>query len=170
MAEYYFKEFEDYLLSLCIQHTMVLHDNVNRRAFVRMQSHEDLQSIPNNAGSILVVMNTFSGRAIGSIEEHKLQQNASILFLVHIGPTNGDPYAAIQSALQKAHDIMFDFYARMKEDQRNDDCGPLRYLVAERMTFFPVDGPVLEAHYGWEMNVPFNVKAPAYNAAKWNLP
>lgn len=168
MAEYYFKEFEDYLKTLCIKHKDVLHDDATNRAFIRFQSEEDVASIPNNAGSALVVIDNFTGRAVGSIEEARLQQNVSLLFLVNVGDTAGNPYAAIEAALQKAMGIMFDFYMRMAKDMQDDDCGPLRYLMPELMNFFPVDGPVIENHYGWQLDVPFNVNAPAYNAAKWN--
>jgi len=169
MAEYYFKEFEDYIKTLCIQHVDVLHNDNTNRAFIRFQSDEDVNSIPNNAGKALVVIDNFTGRAIGTVEEARLQQNTSLLFLINVGDTAGNPYAAIEAALQKAMGIMFDFYTRMVKDMEDDDCGPLRYLMAEAMNFFPVNGPVLENHYGWQLDVPFNVNAPAYNADKWNL-
>ncbi|THU34254.1 hypothetical protein FAM09_24865 [Niastella caeni] len=169
MAEYYFKEFEDYVKSLCIKHKDVLHDDTTRRAFIRFQSGEDVESIPNNAGSVLVVIDNFTGRAIGTVDEARLQQQVSLLFVVNVAVTDGNMYVAVESALQKAMNIMFDFYARMIRDMQNDDCGPLRFLMADQMNFFPVDGPVLENHYGWQMDLPFNVNAPAYNADKWNV-
>jgi hypothetical protein len=168
MAEYYFKEFEDYLKNLCVLHKEVLHNDTSNRAFIRFQSGEDVESIPNNAGSVLVIIDNFTGRAIGSLDEARLQQQVSLLFLVNVSTTAGNPYAAVEGALQKAMGILFDFYARMALDMQNDDCGPLRFLMPEKMTFNPVDGPVLENHYGWQMDLPFNLNAPAYNAGKWN--
>lgn len=169
MAEYYFKEFEDYVRNLCIKHKELLHDDETRRAFIRFQSEEDVNSIPNNGGSPLVIIDNFTGRAIGSIEEAKLQQNVSLLFLANVANTAGNPYSAVQAALQKAMSIMFDFYARMTHDMEEDDCGPLRFLMPEMMNFFPIDGPILENHYGWQMDLPFKLNAPAYQANKWNL-
>ena len=168
MAEYYFKEFEDYLKFLCINHKEVLHDDITNRAFIRFQSEEDVESIPNNAGKVLVIIDNFTGRAIGTLDEARLQQQVSLIFLVNVSSTTGNPYADIEAALQKAIGILFDFYTRMAHDMQIDDCGPLRFLVPEQMTFNPVDGPVLENHYGWQMDLPFNLNAPAYNATKWN--
>jgi hypothetical protein len=56
----------------------------------------------------------------------------------------------------------------MKKDQQDDDCGILQYLLSEQMVFTPVEGPVLEDHYGWEMVIPFSTNSPAYDATKWN--
>lgn len=170
MAEYYFKEFEDYLRTLCMLHKDVLHDDINNRAFIRFQSEEDIQSIPNNAGAVMVAVVNFTGRAIGSIEEEKLQQYAGIWVFVNISNTAGNVYAAIQAAMKKAMDVMFDFYTRMIKDSHDDNCGPLRFLQPEQMTFSPIDGPINENAYGWEWNIPFKVNTPAYNATKWNLP
>lgn len=168
MAEYYFKAFEDYAKNLCVQHKDVLHNDATNRAFIRFQSGEDVESIPNNAGNVLVVIDNFTGRAVGTLDEGRLQQQVSLLFLLNVANNAGNPYAAIEAALQKAMGILFDFYSRMVKDMQDDDCGPLRYLMPELMNFFPVDGPVLENHYGWQMDIPFNVNAPAYNADKWN--
>lgn len=166
MAEYYFKEFEDYLKLLCMQHKEVLHDDQQNRCFIRFQSEQDLQSIPNNAGSKLVTIDQFSGRAIGEFDDGKLQQTVTIAFLMKIG--DGDPYQKVQEALAKTMQLLHDFYARMKRDYELDSCGPLRFLQPESMSFSPIDGPILENHYGWEMNIPFNVFAPAFDAEKWN--
>lgn len=169
MAEYYFKEFEDYVKLLCQQHTQLLHVDGQNTAFVRMQSEEDVNSIPNTASKSLVVMDNYIGRAIGEFEDNAIVQVPTLLFITYADNNAGNPYAAIQLAMRTSMGILFDFYNRMKYDKLNDDCGPMRYLVAEQMNFSPIDGPVLESHYGWEMTIPFNSKAPAYDPAKWNI-
>jgi hypothetical protein len=80
----------------------------------------------------------------------------------------GYPTIEIATAQQHAMEVMFDFYSRMKKDQQDDDCGVLQYLISEQMIFSPVEGPVIEAHYGWEMVIPFSTNSPAYDATKWN--
>jgi hypothetical protein len=168
MANYYFKEFEDYIKLLCVKHKALLHVDGEHRSFVRFQSNEDIESIPVDAGSSIVVVDQFSGKAVGEFDDHKLQQHVSLLFLVRTDVNADNPYSAIQAALAKAWGILFDFYARMKQDMLDDDCGPLKHLQAEQMNFSPVDGPVLESHYGWEMTIAFKVNAPAFDASKWN--
>lgn len=168
MAEYYFPEFQNYIETLCTKHKDVLHDPANNRAFIRFQSDEDLQSIPNNASGTMVSLGDFTGKAIGEPDENKIRQTATLLFLVNAVSVEGDPYAGIAAAQVKAQDVMFQFYARMKKDYFDDDCGPLRYIEPEGMTYAPIDGPVLENSYGWQMNIPFKANAPAYNPLKWN--
>lgn len=167
MPEYYFKEFEDYARDLCIKNKQVLHDDQTNRAFIRFQSEEDIESIPNNAGNVLVIVDNFTGHATGTADDSLLQQNISLLFLVKCS-LDSNRYNAIQACQAKAIGILFDFYAKMKNDMVEDDCGPLRGLVPEQMTFAPVDGPLLEDHFGWQLTLPFNVNAPSYDPNKWN--
>lgn len=167
MSDLLFIPFQNYIKSLCVLHTDILHVDHVKTGFVRMQSGQDLQSIPQNASAMIVVVSNFIGRAIGENDTQRLRQNASILFLKNANANTGDPYQEIQDAQDKAMQVMFDFLSRMVFDFDQDDCGPLKYARTELMTFQPVDGPVLEAHYGWEMTIPFDAFAPAYNPVKW---
>lgn len=167
MSDLLFVPFQEYVQSLCELHTEILHVDGTRTGFVKMQSDQDIQSIPQDAGSMIVVVSNFIGRAIGDYDTHKLRQNASLMFLKRTASNTGAPYQEVQDAQDAAMAVMFDFYSRMKFDYDQDDCGPLKYIRTELMTFTPVDGPVLEEHYGWEMTIPFDAYAPSYNPVKW---
>ncbi len=168
MSNLLFIPFQAYIKDLCIKHKQVLHNDVSNIAFVRMQSHDDLSAIKSIASGMLVIMSTFTGRAIGAPDDNMLQQHASLIFLNRQPTGTGDPAGEIEDAQELAMGVMFDFYARMKKDQADDDCGIMQYLISEQMIFSPVDGPVLEDHYGWEMIIPFSTDAPAYDGNKWN--
>lgn len=166
MSDFLFIPFQDYVKSLCEKHKDILHVDGTNTGFVRMQSDQDIQSIPSTAGSLIVLVSNFIGRAIGDNDSHRLRQNASLMFLKRVSTTT-DPYQAVQDAQDKAMQVMFDFYTRMKFDYAEDSCGPMQWAKPELMTFTPVDGPILEDHYGWEMTIPFDPFAPAYNPANW---
>jgi len=168
MSELYIKPAQDYIKQLCTEHVDVLHDDDTNVAFIRLYTAQDLAAIRNNACNFFVVVDNFIGRVKGSYEENKLRQELTLLFLKKVSKTPGDPFGAIEDAQEKALEVMFDFYERMKYDYETDDCGPLKYLDSTQMVFEPVPGPVEEEHYGWLMTIPFDVKLPAYDAAKWN--
>ena len=168
MSNLLFIPFQAYIKNLCIINKNVLHNDGNNVAFVRMQSGDDLNKITSNASSTLVIVSTFTGRAIGSTEDGRLQQMATLTFLNKPTVNTGNPSDEIETAQQLAMEVMFEFYARMIQDQRTDDCGILQYLVANQMIFTPVEGPVIEDHYGWEMTLPFGGDVPEYDATKWN--
>lgn len=170
MSELYFKPFEDYIKTLCIQHKKILHQDGVLTGFIRMQSHEDIQSIPQNAGTSLVAIESIIGRAVGDFEENRIRQTVTLFFLQATVPDNsGEPYTMIEVALSESYIIMLDFLARIKNDYIEDDCSALQGIIPQLVLFQPIDGPVLERHFGWSLNLPFDITAPAYDATQWNL-
>lgn len=160
-----FLQFEQYIQLLAVQHKEVNHVDGENTGFTRFQSEEDLLSIPHTAGNIIVGIGNFTGRAVGAAGEGKLQPVADLIFIVHAGPAMVG--INVQQALSKAFRIMIEFYSRMVYDFENDDCGPLRGLIPESMTFQPIEGAVLDSYYGWEMSIPFKIRTPDYDPAKW---
>lgn len=168
MAELYIKPLQDYFKSLCIKHKLLLHVDATNVVFIRFQTEQDLAALRTNASSYFVIFDNIVGQAVGDPQSNQLQERVTLLFLKRSAAGNDQPFDAVEIAQQLAMDIMFDFYGRMMHDQLADDCGPLRNLIAEQMSFEPVDGPVEEYHYGWLMTIPLNVMLPAYDANKWN--
>jgi len=169
MSELYIKPLQDYFRQLCIEHVTLLHDDNDNVVFIRMQTIQDIASLRNNASKYFILLDNFTGKVKGSFEQNMLRQEITLLFLKAAENSNGNPYGVIETAQQKAMEIMFDFYERMKYDYETDDCGPLQYLDATQMIFEPIDGPVDENHYGWLMTIPMDVNLPAYDANKWNV-
>jgi len=168
MSELYLKPFQDYVKQLCIEHVAVLHDDATNVAFIRVQTAEDLGSLRNTAAGTFIIIDSFIGRAKGAFEENRLREEIGILFLKRAATAAGDPFGVIETAQEDALELLLDFYARMKQDLDDDDCGPLKGLDATQMTFDLVDGPVQEYHYGWLLTIPLDVKMPAYDGDKWN--
>lgn len=169
MSTLYLKPTQDHFKKYCVEHITLQHNDADNVVFIRFQTEQELGSIKNNAAGYFVMVDNITGRAAGDADENKLRQELTLLFLKRVEPANGDPYGKIEKALQDAFDIMFDFYARLKNDAEENNCGPLKYLKPEQMNFEPADGPVQECHYGWIMTIPYDVNAPGYNPAKWNI-
>lgn len=168
MNELYIKPLQTYLRNLCIEHVLLMHVDDSNEVFVRLQTHEDVMSIPYNASNYFVIVDNLIGRAIGEFDDNRIRQELTMLFLKRALTNNGEPYDNIETAQQEALEVMFDFYSRMKQDYYEDDCGPLKNLLPEQMSFEPVEGPVEEYHYGWLMTIPFDLNLPGYDASKWN--
>lgn len=166
MSNLLFIEFQDYAKTLAELHVDIAHNNATRTGFIKMNSDDEINSLPVDASPNIVILSDFVGRATGAPDDQRLRQNASLSFFCYAETGTGNPTAEIQAAQQKAMQIMFDFYSRMRFDQEEDDCGALRFAKLEMMTFRP-DGPILERHYGWEMTIPFDAFAPSYNPTKW---
>lgn len=162
-----FEQFQGLIKTYCEEHTLVLHDDVSNVCFERFKTNQQLYSIPTNAGPVLVRVFDFIGRANGDVDSGQLNEQAVLHFLCRVDAA-ADPYDAVHQAELKAMEIMFDFYARMKNDQRTDSCGPLKGFDLEDMTFEALEMQ-LEEHYGWMMTIPFREFAPAYDADKWNI-
>lgn len=168
MSGLLFTDFQAYAKQLSIKNKDVLHDDINNVAFIKLFSRDELNKITTSGSTMLVVVTMFTGKAIGSPDQSQLMQHASLMFLKRVSPNSGDPSSDIETAQQIAMEVMFQYYAKMKKDQRDDDCGVLQYLVSDQMIFTPVEGPVIEDHYGWEMIIPFGADAPGYDGTKWN--
>lgn len=169
--EYYINEFQQYIKQLCSDHLDILHDDATNVAFVRFQSNDDLNQVNNQGSPVIVVINRYYGRAIGeTADDMDMKQFVQIRFAVMAIP---DPVInfsdVITAAVDKAFTIMMDFISKFKEDQINDDCGPLRGLDLPNCSWAEIpEQPYLVQHYGWDLTLPFKSMFPPYNAAKWN--
>lgn len=163
-----FNEFQAYIKSLCEQHKDILHEDGVRTGFVRFAGDEDINSLLTNGSPNIVIMTNFIGRAIGGWEDDKVRQNVSLSFLCHAQSNTGNPAQDVQNAYALAERIMFDFYARMKHDYEQNDCGELQGIQPELMSY-RAEVMNLEYHFGWELTLPFDTSVPIYNPAHWNL-
>jgi hypothetical protein len=168
MSELLFIPFSDYIKDLCTRHKDVLHVDGINAAYSHIQTGDELQTISSIAGRMVVIFSSYVGRAVGEFDDSRMNQNASLLFLYRPVGGSGNPAGEVKTAQQIAGDVMLQFYMRMKKDFEDDDCGILKWVRFEQMNFEILDGPVLEAHYGWEMSIPFDARFPAYDPAKWN--
>lgn len=168
--EYYINEFQQYIKSLCSLHQDILHNDENNVAFVRFQSHDDLNQVTNQASPVIVIINRFYGKSQGgSMDDMAMKQFVQIRFAVQAIP---DPVInwsdVIAAAGDKAFKIMLDFISRFKQDVYADDCGALRGIELENCSWSEIpDQPYLVAHYGWDLSLPFNSEFPEYNPDKW---
>lgn len=166
MADFQFKNFEDYLEQLCREHVDVQHEVDGKECFSRLRSNDEVAAVINNAGANIVLLGRFNGRAFGDSQEAGMRQFAVIRFASYAEIT-GDA-ANIDDAIDKAWNIMMDFVGRLRQDYYEDDCGPLGNVEFENMSWNEIDEPIyLENHYGWDLSIPFRSYQPGYDAAKW---
>lgn len=167
MADFQFRNFEDYLEQLCREHTDVQHEVGGQVCFSRLRSETEVTEISNNAGRNIVLMGRFNGRASGENQEAAMRQSVTIRFACYSEVTGSA--SAIDEAIDKAWTIMMDFIARLRQDFKDEEyCGPLGNIEFENMSWSEIDEPIyLENHYGWDLTLPFKSTQPAYDAAKW---
>ena len=166
----YLTEIQDYFQGLAVKHTDVLDGagSPPRRSFFRLQSSEQIDNLPNNIGPFLILVTQFNGRAVGEFDSNKMQQNVQVRFAKKYDiPADGDMDAAIEAAMGNSYLVMMDFISRMKKDFTDDSCGWLRFVDFQSLSWFEFDGPWLENHYGWDINIPFIADMPDYNSGKW---
>lgn len=168
---YYIDELQDYLEGLCQSHEDIQHNVDSRRGFARFESDEHIRQIVNNATLVAVIVADYYGQRVGEIEEYRIRQVVQIRFVVKRIVGNSTPTDEINEAIKKAEQVMFDFIARMEKDFYDDDCGSLRGLEPDKITWDKVeDQPWLDDYYGWDLNIPLRSNLPAYDATKWIEP
>lgn len=168
MSDFLFQNFEDYIEQLCREHTDVAHQVNKQVSFSRLRSNTEVNEIVNNAGRNIVILGRFNGRTIGDSDEALMRQFAVLRFASFADGNNGDISGGIDTAIDTAYQVMMQFIARMREDYRDDDCGPLAAVEFENLSWQEIDEPVyLENHYGWDLTLPFRSTQPAYDADKW---
>jgi len=166
--DFYIQEMEDYVEGLCRSHTDVLHNPPAKVCFSRLRSQDEVNQLINNAGKNVVIMGRMSGRAVGDAIEQKLRQEFVLRFACYAEVASGTQ--GIDDAIDLAQDIMFDFISKMRVDAKDDqnDCGPLRYVELNNISWNEIDEPIyLENHYGWDLIIPISAYFPPYNALKW---
>lgn len=164
----YLTEIQNYYQRLCEQHTDIQHGTNGITAFFRLQGFGALPQLPNNIGDVLVMMERFSGQAVGEYDANKLRQNITIRFAKYLETrADGDQEAAIDDCMSQCLLILFDFISRMRDDFNADSCGWLKGVDFSSISWSEFDGPLIENHYGWDMNIPFRASFPAYRPDKW---
>ncbi|MFL5788637.1 MAG: hypothetical protein ACJ748_11335 [Flavisolibacter sp.] len=163
-------EMQDYLEDLCTKHIDIQHNTDGKRCFARFQSEEHIEEIEQSGGLNIVVIANYYGQRIGEIDEKKIRQVIKIRFASTATGAN-DRTTAINNAVKKAESIMFDFMTKLQNDFEEDDCGLLRFVDFEKMSWDAFEGDWLASFYGFDLEVPFKSYMPAYDAAKWtNVP
>jgi len=164
----YFKQYQAYLETLAREHVDLVHSDTNH-AFSRFESEDELNKLKARKKPFALIVGTFYGRSKGGIDEGKMTQYASLYFVGRVKRNPENQSAELENVLQKCWEIMMDFYARHIEDMMDDDCGPLKGLRPEEMSWDPIEEqPILDNHFGWEMLIPFVVDRPIFNPEKWN--
>lgn len=159
---------QDFLEQLCREHALVQHEANGQRCFVRYQSQEHLGDVKNKGGKHLVLVIGFNGRRVGDKDDQRLRRDVVLRFAVYADKAT-DVNTARQTALNTAEEIMLDFVSRMEQEQQEDDCGIMKDLEAEKISWEEIeDQPWLLNHYGWDLVIPFKSYMPAYDAAKWS--
>jgi hypothetical protein len=171
--DYYIDSFQDYLETLCINHKRVAHDPApgGTKSFIRFHAPDDLNQVPNNPGTTLVIVTRYYGKAIGTMDESAMRQWVQIRFCTYAAtPTDGDFTGSISTAQDTAFTVMLDFITRMLHDFRIDDCGPLKGIELDQCNWDELpEQPFLENHFGWDLTIPFRSYFPPYNPGAWNL-
>jgi hypothetical protein len=79
----------------------------------------------------------------------------------------GDPTTSRDDVIQKTWEIMMQFVAKMQNDYITDDCGALRGVIFEKISYQVLLETALEFHYGWLLTIPQQVAAPPFDQTKW---
>lgn len=165
MADYYLSEIQDYLELLCEQHVSVAHRQGGKRGFARLLSDEEISTLATTAGSNVVVVARYSGRALPK-DEGRVLQNVSVYFASHAKDLSS---RGINEAVARSFRIMLDFIARMRNEQGTVDyCDGLSDFDLLNLSWDEIpDQPFLENHYGWELLIPIKTYLPDYDAERW---
>jgi hypothetical protein len=164
-AQLYLKEMQDYQEILSTKHQDILHTIDGRRSFARFQTDEHIEEIQQRGGKNIVVVADYYGQVVGDPDDQKIRQVMKIRFACKAQGT--DQATAIDAAEILAQTIMFDFMSRMRHDYENDNCGILRYVEFEKMSWEAFEGPWLDSFYGFDLEVSFKAYLPAFDENKW---
>lgn len=164
----YLTEIQTYFRTIAETHVDIAHGVDGRTAFFNLQGMGALQQLPNNLGPVVLQVERFGGRAVGEFDANKLQQFITLRLgqLLEI-PVDGDFETAIDTCMGEGLLIVFDIISKMRKDYTDDDCSWLKYVDFSGISWSEFDGPWIERHYGWDVNIPFRASFPEYRAAKW---
>lgn len=165
-----YKNREDYLNQLCINHATVQHTVGGRKSFFKISNEEDLLSGTINDIDYPCVANVaLRGRikdknGDATILNHVFDNEW--IFLQHV-PTTDETAINLSDEIQDAYDetfsIMEDFIKAMKDDyEANDRCGAFDFIDFSQMSYVQV-GPYMNNEYGWRLNFVNENKATRIN-------
>lgn len=165
--DFYIDEIQDYLENLCLLNKIVKHNENGQRSFSRFESEEHINQIVNNASKNIVVVADYYGQRIGEPDDKRLRLVIEIRFAVKKESGTGDETNAINEAVKKAEQIMFQFMNKMEMDFQ-EGCNALETLEPEKITWNRIeDQPWLDDYYGWDLIVPFGSYMPPHDENDW---
>lgn len=166
---------QDYLQSLCesnkdVQHLKIVAPAVKaQHAFARFESEEHIAAIKNCGAKNIVVVADYYGQRVGDADDYRTRLTVQIRFAVRRLNGTGNVTEAINDAVTKAEDIMFQFIAKMDKDFR-EGCNALEAMEPERITWDKIEEqPWLDDYYGWDLNLSFGSYMPPYDENDWEI-
>jgi hypothetical protein len=159
----FLKEASDYLQQLSELHVDVQHSAQNF-AFCRFKDQQQFSQLSLNASKNIIVVGSFSGRAIGSFEEETVKNLLQVRFSCYAKTVNS---ADITDAIEKALAILLDFWRRMMADSNVDDCAWMKGIEWENISFDDFEQPWITNHYGWDLFIPYRTTLPQFDNKKW---
>jgi hypothetical protein len=157
-------QIQDYFEDLCTKHIDLLHNVDGRKAYARLRTEDAITQIKKKSTPNIVVISEVNGQRTGSVDDNELRWGISIIFASR-ALTVGNLGTAVDNAINKAAEIMFDFIAHMQMDML-EDC-PMQSLEVEKVTWQDIDAPWLDHFYGWILFVPFRTDMPVFNPEHW---
>lgn len=158
------EDIQDYFEDLCTKHKDILHNTDDRKAFARLRSDDEITQLKKKATPNIVVIAEATGQRIGDVDAGEMRWGISIIFASQASKA-GNYGSAVDTAINKAIQIMFDFVSRMQNDM-NEDC-PMQSLEVEKVSWTDIEGPWLDFYFGWMLFIPFKTDTPIYNADNW---
>lgn len=165
MNDIYLDEMQNYLEQLSVLNVNILHTIDGKRCFSRLQTDEHIEEIQQRGGPNVVVVSDYYGQCIGEYDDQKTRQVIKIRFPCKA--LGVDEVTAISSAISLSLRIMFQFQQRMRKDFEDDNCGILKYLDFEKMSWDIFEGPWLDSFYGFDLEIPFRSYLPALAGDQW---
>jgi hypothetical protein len=163
MSSIFIKEVTDYYQGLSGLHLDVK-DSPTNRAFCRFQDNEQFGQLRNAAAKNVVVIMSFFGRAAGDYDDADVKNTVIIRFSSYAKSISS---SEITIALEKAFQIMIDFWTRMRHDYEADDCRWLKHVDWSNIQFDQIDGPWLQNHYCWDLVIPYETSLPPFDENRW---
>lgn len=157
------KDTQDYLQNIAHNHIYLQHDRGGRKSFSRFQTDNMITQIRKNGTDNIMVIAEVNVSRFGQYDDKELRRGVSVI-IASRAATNGNAADAIDAAMDKSEEIVFDIINQMEQDQINE-CG-LNFDL-QRVTWDNIDGPWLENYYGWIVFIPFKGHIPPYDPAKW---
>jgi len=170
---FYIDEFQDYLESKCELNKLVAHNKATvaaptgQRTFARFESDEHITAIVNGAGVNIVVVADVYGQRTGDADDSRLRYTVQLRFASKKVTGTGNETEAINEAVQRSENIMFQFLSLMEKEFK-EGCNALETLEPEKVTWNKIDDqPWLDDYYGWDLNLAFGSFMPESDAADW---
>lgn len=171
--DFHIDTFQDYLQTLAESNKDIAHLKVPAgktralHSFSRFESEDHIAAIKACQAQNILVVADYYGQRKGDADDYQVRLTVQLRFCSKRAVATRDESQAINDAVQKAEDIMFQFMAKMEADFR-DGCNALESLEPERISWSKIeDQPWLDGYYGWDLNLSFGSYMPAYDENDW---